>query len=136
MYGTSRRFAAVAAAVLLYFVVLLTTWAFRPLDDSVPVGTDWTPTTAVPPEPQRLVPQSVECNTLFADQPRREPLPALTPQPDGRPALEYQREPCELVRTNAQRLFAINTVVVIVVLAILMLLAVRSRRPEASLRPM
>lgn len=132
MSDTGRKLVLVAAAVLFYFVVLIMVWAVRPLDDSVPVGTDWAPTIAVPPEPQRLVSQPVDCNTLFDDHPRSTPLPQLTPQPADRAALAFQREPCELVHANARRLLAINTVVVIVALAVLTWLAMRTRRPDAD----
>jgi len=124
---TRGRIAIVAAAVVLYFVVLMAVWAFQPLDDSVPVGVDWTPTTAAPPKPQREVSQAVQCNTLFDDEPRDEPLPELTPQPEGRPPLGYQREPCVLVHSDARRNMAINTVGVLAVLGALGFLAVRAR---------
>jgi hypothetical protein len=133
---TPRKLVAAAAVMLVYFAVLMAVWAFRPLDDTVPVGTDWTPTTAVPPEGQRLVSQAVECNTLFADTPRSKALPDLTPQPEGRAALAFQREPCELVHTNARRLLAMNVVGVGLVVVTLVLLAVRGRRIEAeAVRP-
>lgn len=133
--STARKLVTAAVAVVVYFAVLMAVWAFRPLHDSIPVGTDWTPTTAVPPEGQRLVSQSVECNTLFADQPRSKALPRLTPQPEGRAALVFQREPCELVHTNARRLLAINILAVGLVVLVLVLLAVRSRRSPSDVGP-
>jgi hypothetical protein len=73
--------------------LLVVLWAARPLTDTVPVGMDWTPTLQQPPATQRLVSQEVECNTLFDSSARDdEPLPTLTPQPEGRAALDYQRE--------------------------------------------
>lgn len=126
---TSQRLALAASAVVLYAVVLLSVWALRPLDDAVPVGIDWTPTIATPPTAQRLVSIDVECNTLFASTPRGdEPLPELTPQPDGRPPLEFQREPCALVQADARRNLALNSVFVFGALGAIGYLALRQRR--------
>ena len=126
---SSRRLVLAATAVVLYAVVLVTVWAARPLDDAVPVGIDWTPTTAVPPAGQRLLSQDVECNTLFASSPRGDgPLPALTPQPEGRPPLEFQREPCVLVQADARRNLALNGLFVIAALGAIGYLAIRQRR--------
>ena len=96
-------------AVLVHLALVIGLWAARPLEDSVPVGLDWSPTVQDPPEPQRLVSQDVECNTLFASSARPdEPLPTLAEQPEGRPALDYQRDPCELVQRQARIVFGLD----------------------------
>jgi len=133
MHITSKRLVIAASAIVLYAVLLLTVWAIRPLEDSIPVGIDFTPTTAVPPAGQRLLSQDVECNTLFASAPHNDdPLPVLTPQPEGRPALEYQREPCALVHGDARRNLAINGLFVVGALAAVGYLAIRQRRSTDS----
>lgn len=118
----------VAVAVVAAYVVLVLAWGVRPLQDSVPVGVDRSPTLLVPPQAERRVSQDVACNTLFASAPRGdEPLPALTPQPPGQPALEFQREPCELVHSQARVLMAANTAVALLLAAGAVTIAVRRR---------
>ena len=129
MSATAKRLSLAAVAISVYFVLLLAVWATRPLHDSVPVGIDRTPTTAVPPKPEQALSQRVECNSLFAQDSRPdESLPALRPQPKGQPALAYQRGPCTLVHSQARLLLAINSLVVVALMALLVFLAVRSRR--------
>ncbi|MBI5088442.1 MAG: hypothetical protein HZB15_06145 [Actinobacteria bacterium] len=136
---TRGRLAIVAGALLLYFALLMTVWAARPLEsDSVPVGVDWTPTTAVPAQPERNAVQVVECNSLFDGDAFDEPLPALTPQPAGRPALAYQHEPCALIHRDARIVFAINALGLLAGLVVLGWLAVRAgraRRVELAQAP-
>ncbi|MCX6522447.1 MAG: hypothetical protein NTZ21_17455 [Actinobacteria bacterium] len=129
MSRPAKRLGLIAIAILAYYVILVGVWASRPLEDSVPVGLDWTPTVLVPPKGQQLVSQRVDCNTLFSGDARPdEPLPALTEQPKGRDALAFQREPCVLVHTDAQRNFAINTIAVVALLGGLGFVARRSKR--------
>jgi hypothetical protein len=136
MSTSTKRLSLAAVAVLFYFALLLVVWAGQPLDDFVPVGTDWAPTVAVPPGSQHLVSQRVICNTLFASDPRpEEPLPVLTPQPPGHFALEYQREPCALVHSNARLVFLISLLTVIIALALIVTLAIRTRRVERQPSP-
>ncbi len=132
MSSSRRRLILLACAVVAYAVVLTGVWAARPLHDSIPVGMDWSPTVQTPPKGQRLVSQEVECNTLFANQARPDDaLATLTAQPEGYSALEFQREPCTLVHSNARILFAVNVVAVAGLLALIALVAARSRRLEA-----
>jgi hypothetical protein len=134
MSATAKRLSLAAVAISVYFVLLMLVWATRPLHDSVPVGIDRTPTTAVPPKPEQAVSQRVECNSLFAEDSRPdESLPTLRPQPKGQPALAYQREPCNHVHSEARVLLAINSLVVVVLMALLVFLAVRSRRSRLPL---
>jgi hypothetical protein len=117
MSRISKRLVVAIVAVILYAVAVTVFWAARPLTDAVPVGIDYSPLLLTPPEPQRLISQDVECNTLFAGSARPdEPLPVLAVQPADRPPLEFQREPCELVHRDAQLLFGLNVVAVIVAL--------------------
>ncbi len=117
-----------AVGVVLLYLLLAFGWAARPLHDSVPVGTDWAPTVLTPPKPQQLVSQEVRCNSVFASSPRgSEPLPSLTPQPKGQPALDYQRPPCVLVQSNARTVFVIDTLFAIGVLALIGAVAMRRR---------
>lgn len=122
-----------AVVLLALYVVMVVGWAIRPLHDSVPVGTDWSPTVAVPPKAQRQVSQRVSCNSLFADSPRgNDQLPTLTPQPEGRRALAYEREPCDLVQRDARLVFALDSIVTLVLLAGLLVYAVRKSEPHAD----
>ncbi len=128
-----KRLGLAAIAVLAYGLILVVAWASRPIEDSVPVGMDWSPTVLVPPKPQQLVSQRVECNNVFAGDPRPdEPLPTLTEQPKDRPALAFQREPCKLAHADAQRNLVINSIVLIAALAALGFLARRSRRADGD----
>ena len=126
---SGKRLGLAALAVAAYACILVGVWAARPLHDSVPVGTDWTPTLAVPPLPQQLVSQRVTCNTLFSGDARPdEPLPELTPQPKGLPPLAFEREPCTLVHTDARRNLAINLIAIVGMFGVIGALARRTRR--------
>ena len=133
MSQTAKRLGLAAVALMLYFVLLMAVWASRPLHDSVPVGVDWTPTTAAPPKPEQVTDQVVRCNTLFASQARAEGLPTLRPQPKGRPALAYQHDPCKLVHSQARLLFVIQSGALIGSTALLVFLAMRSRQSRLAL---
>lgn len=90
--------------LLTAWFLVVAVWAVRPQTDAVPVGTDYT----LLPQP-RLVSVDVACNSLFDSAARPdEPLPALTPQPEGQPALAFERTPCELVHHNARIVLAID----------------------------
>lgn len=133
MSASGKRLSLAAVAISVYFVLLMAVWATRPLHDTVPVGIDRTPTTAVPPKPEQAISQRVECNSLFAQDSRpSENLPKLTPQPKGVPALAYQREPCKLVQSQARLLLIINSLVVLALMALVMFLAARSRRARLA----
>jgi hypothetical protein len=133
MSTTAKRLRLAAVALFVYTAVLVTFWAARPLHDLVPVGIDRTPTTAVPPQPEQAISQSVKCNTLFASAPRPdESLPKLRPQPKGQPALAYQRDPCPRVHSEARLVFAIDTVVVLALAGLIAFRAARLRRPNVA----
>jgi hypothetical protein len=117
----------------LLFVLLIVGWAVRPLSDSVPVGTDWTPTLAVPPKPQVLVSQRVTCNTHFSGRAvDGSSLPALTPQPKDHNQLQFTRPPCELVHSDAQRLLMFDSLFAAAVLGGLVAFAAHERKASAA----
>jgi hypothetical protein len=111
-------------ALTIWFLVVAV-WAVRPQTDAVPVGTDYSQS------PPRLVSVEVECNSLFDGSAGPDgPLPVLTPQPaltPPVPELAFQRAPCELVRTNARILLAIDVVFYVLVMAAGITLLARRR---------
>jgi hypothetical protein len=111
MSARRRRFIVLGVVVLSVWFVLSVVATVRPQADAVPVGTDHTA------EPARLVSVEVACNGPF-DSPARAdgPLPVLTPQPAGRPPLEFQRPPCELVQRNARLLLGVDVAFFVLVL--------------------
>lgn len=117
MSSVSKPLRIAFVALIVHFALVVGLWAVRPLEDSIPVGMDWSPTVQDPPAPQRLVSQDVECNSLFDSSPRPdEPLPVLTPQPEDRAALAFQREPCELVHSQARIVFGLDLIFTIAAL--------------------
>ena len=136
MSTAAKSLSLIAVGVLVYFVLLVTLWAARPLEDYVFVGVDWTPTTEVPPQSQKERWQRVECNTVFDSEPRSdEPLPALTPQPEGRQALAYPQDVCEHVHSNGRLMFVVDTVIVLVALAVIAVIALRLRSQQSPVAP-
>jgi len=118
MSGRIRRnLLLVAGAIAIWYVVVLFTWALQPLEDSVPVGVnkDNTPASV-----------TVPCNTLFASSPHDGSLPVL-----HNITWEYNRTPCEVVQSDARKIFALDTLVAVVGIAALVSIAVR-RVPERS----
>jgi hypothetical protein len=110
-----------AVGVLAWYLVVLFTWATRPLHDTVPIGIDYTATSP------RMAYQEVRCNTLFGSSPLDGEPPALRVQmTNGVPAtatspaappgpldsahqFAYQRPPCGLVQHDARIVFVIDT---------------------------
>ena len=86
-------------------------WAVRPHTDSVPVGIDKSVEPAGVP-----LSVDVQCNGAFDATARYGELPVLPAQPAGAPALEFQREPCELVHRDARLVLAIDTVFLLLLL--------------------
>jgi len=124
-----RRFALNGAiATLVWYTCILTFWALQPLNDSVPVGVDYT--RAAPAS----VSVSVDCNELFDSAPRDDSVPALKVQPAGKPPLAFQREPCVLVQDQARMVFIFDTLGLLAVVGGFVLLALRRRRPSSPSR--
>jgi hypothetical protein len=122
-----------ATLVVVIFALVVGIWATRPLNESLHVGTDWTPTLLVPPEGAREVQVEVQCNSLLESSPGPDgPLPALTPQPSDKPPLAYPRQPCVFVHEDARRAFAIDILVVVVALVALAYIKRRSRRAHSA----
>jgi hypothetical protein len=121
-----RRFALVGAgAAFAWYVCILIFWALQPLADAVPVGIDYTLKQPTP------VSVTVECNRLFDGAARGGALPALTVQPQDKPKLGYQREPCAIVHRQARMVFALDTASILVVVLVCVWLALRWRRPSS-----
>jgi hypothetical protein len=106
-----RKIAIVTIAIGLVWFAISVAWAVRPQTDSVPVGID----KSVEPAGKPLS-VDVQCNGAFDATARDGGLPTLPAQPAGAPALEFQREPCELVHSDARLVLAINTVVLLLLL--------------------
>ena len=119
-----------AGAVAVWYVVIVFSWAVRPLHDSIPIGNDFN---AVP---QRLVSQDVTCNGLFDSAAHDGPRPTLRLLKDnGDPAFQqfkYQREACTLVQRDARIVFALDTLGAIVVISGLLYFALRTPKEPAG----
>src|SRR5262245_2036069 len=132
-HGSTR-----ATLVVLLFALAVGIWATRPLHESLPVGTDWTPTLLDPPQAATEVHVVVECNSLLSASPLSDtPLPVLPPQPPDKPPLAFPREPCVFVHADARRAFAIDILVVVLALGMFAYFSRRSRRahPQATPQP-
>ena len=116
----ARRYLILSGvAVIAWYLCVLFLWAAQPLSDAVPVGVS--KETGVP------VSQSVSCYTLFASTSRStEPLPLLGE------SLAYLRTPCTRVHTHARIVFAIDTLVLLGVLALLVVVATRMSAHDAA----
>lgn len=116
----ARRYLILSGvAVIGWYLCVLFLWAAQPLSDSVPVG--------VSKETGAPVSQSVSCQTLFASTSRSiEPLPVLAE------SLAYLRMPCTRVHTHARIVFAVDTLVLLAVLALLVVVARRMLAHDAA----
>ena len=124
-----KKLGIAALCVIVAYLGLNFGWATQPRFDVVPVGIDWTPTTLTPPQAQKSATQRVNCNSLFDSEARSTaPLPELKLQPQGKPALAFQRTPCDLVHSDAREILALNTVAALGALGAIAYLARRHRR--------
>jgi hypothetical protein len=105
-----------AAAVGIWYLVVVFSWAARPLHDSVPIGIDYTVT------PNKPVSQDVTCDTLFSGTSRSGDLPTLRVQYDAKgnrleakSQFAYQRAACDLVQRDARIVFGLDTLGAVVV---------------------
>jgi hypothetical protein len=120
MQGRGRRIILLAAgAVAVWYLVVLFSWAVRPLHDAIPVGLN--------PRDGKPVSQDVACNTLFAGHAHDGALPLLpTRLPLYGQQYEYNREACTLVQRDARIVFGLDTLGMIVVIGGLLYVALRS----------
>jgi hypothetical protein len=130
MSSGRRSLAIVGGGVMVWALCTMFLWALRPLNDTMPVGIDYTL------EDPAQVSVKVHCNTLF-DGPARDssPLPTLKAQPTGvpvRPPLAYPRTPCGQVHRNAQIVFTLDALLVVAVIGFGGWLALRWRRPTSA----
>ena len=128
--GPRRILLLAAGAVAVWYIVILFTWAVRPLHDAIPIGNDFNAA------PQRLVSQDVTCNGLFDSTAHDGPLPTLRRlKPNGDPKFQqfaYQREACTLVQRDARIVFALDTMGAIVVITGLLYFGLRTPREPAG----
>ncbi|MCU1366954.1 MAG: hypothetical protein JWN39_2593 [Ilumatobacteraceae bacterium] len=120
MQGRGRRtLLLVAGAVAVWYLIVLFSWAIRPLHDAVPIGTD--------PATNQPVSQSVTCNTLFSGTTHDGPLPTLrTILPLFNGQFEYNRPVCDLVQKDARIVFGLDTLGMLVVVGGLLFFALRT----------
>ena len=108
-----------AGAVAVWYLVVLFSWALRPLHDAIPVG--------VNPRDGKPVSQEVSCNTLFAGNAHDGALPTLpTRLPLFGQQYVYNRAACTLVQRDARIVFALDTLGAIVVIGGLLYIALRA----------
>lgn len=124
MRRSGLRGARIALAVLALWYVAVLVWAYRPLSETMRVGIDYRA------EPPSALSVTVECDSIFSSTSRSAELPVLPSQPDGQPPLAFPREPCEFVRSDARRAFAVDTIVVVLAGATLLWFGVRHRRRD------
>jgi hypothetical protein len=120
MQGRGRRILLLAAGgVAVWYLVVLFSWALRPLHDAIPVG--------VNPRDGKPVSQEVSCNTLFAGHAHEGALPTLpTRLPLYGQQYVYNRDACTLVQRDARIVFTLDTLGAIVVIGGLLYIALRS----------
>jgi len=128
--GPRRILLIAAGAVAVWYIVILFSWAVRPLHDSIPIGTDFDAA------PQRLVSQDVTCNGLFDSSAHDGPLPVLRVLTNTAAAnfqqFRYQREACTLVQRDARIVFALDTLGAIVVISGLLYFGLRTPKEPAG----
>ena len=124
--GPRRILVIAAGAVAIWYLVVLFTWAVRPLSDAVPVGTDYTLKTP------RLVSVTVDCNSLFESPASDAQLMVLKEQTPDHSPLVYNREACTLVQRDARIVFALDTLGAIVVISGLLYFGLRTPKEPAG----
>jgi len=105
----SKKSLIVLAVVGLWYVAVVLLSAFRPPHDTLAVGIDSTTT-------KRLgVTVTFSCNSVFSSAPVETPLPPLKQMPAGQTPLAYTRDPCVDAHHDARKIFAFDTVVLVLV---------------------
>jgi len=114
-----------SAAIVAFYACVVLLWAVHPLQDSVPVGIDYTQakyTAGV------LVSAKVDCHTLFSSSGgASKPLPTLTPQVAPHAQLAFQRAACSAVHRDARVIFGLDTLVTVLILVAIALVFRRER---------
>lgn len=119
MQGRGRRILfLVAAAVAVWYLIVIFSWAARPLNDAIPIGAD---------PSGKPVSKTVECNTLFSSAASAGTLPVLaTKLPLFGDQYVYNRPACDLVQRDARIVFGLDTIGAIIVIGGLLFVALRS----------
>ena len=126
MMAQRTRLLVLAAVVLVgWFTFITLTWAIQPLSDSMTVGKNT--------EGEFIV-QRTACGSLFDSSPTAgQPVPVLETPEGVTPDWAHPRPPCELVHEQARVLFGINVAVLLLGLAAVAIIAVRTRSRPATL---
>lgn len=110
--GLSRGRRTAIALLIAWFVAVLW-WALQPVTDAVPTSAGTQPTSQV-----------VHCDApLSGNNGPSGPVPSLPP------GQAYQREPCTQMHSQYRSLFLADTVLVVVVIALLVGVRRRERSP-------
>ncbi len=128
MQGRGRRILfLVAGAVAVWYLIVIFSWAARPLNDAIPIG--------VSPA-GKPVSMAVDCNTLFSAAAHDGALPILpTKLPLFADQYVYNRAACELVQRDARIVFGLDTLGAIVVIGGLLFVAMRTPVDTAPVTP-
>jgi hypothetical protein len=116
---TTLQWLAIGLAIWLAAVVF---WGFRPLHDTVPVGTDFS---QAPPAAASI---EFECAKPLSTQHRIDPLPALAAQPAGNEPLAYRHLPCEETHRESRIIFGLDLAVFVAAAAGIAAVARRGKR--------
>ena len=107
------------------WIAVVLAWATRPQSDIVATGLD------ASQDPSVQVSTRVQCSTILTSRARpNTPLPTLTPQPKGSPALFYRHSPCVRWHNQGRILLLLDSVVVVAIVG--SVAAVSRRRPIAT----
>lgn len=111
----------VTVGLVVWYGLVLGAWALRSLSDTVP-GTVPAATKEAP-KARAATTVELSCGTLFSPD---DVAPPSTPA-----GLELDREPCDLVVSDARRVFAIDTLVLVLGLAAVVVVRRRlARTPD------
>ena len=120
-----KRSAVYGLVGFVLWIVLVIVWASRPQFDAVATGFDQTLT------PPQAVSSRVTCSNLWSSNARsRSPLPVLTPQPEGSPALFFRRPPCVRWHNQGRILLLTDFVFTVGIVGVAVTLSRRLRRRE------
>jgi hypothetical protein len=125
-----RRPVLYALVGSVIWMALVLAWAGRSPSDVVPTGVDVTQNPAV------QVSAKVACSNMLSGSARPDtPLPTLTPQPKGSPALYYRRKPCVRSHSQGRLLLFLDTAVFLAVLGGALMIWKRGSTSSEHLSP-